>query len=36
MELQGVLWSDWGRLERIAETLRRLGREPRFCWAHTA
>jgi hypothetical protein len=26
----GVLWSDWGRPERIAETLRRIGRPPSF------
>jgi mannose-1-phosphate guanylyltransferase len=36
MELRDVLWSDWGRPERIVETLRHLGREPRFCWAHIA
>jgi hypothetical protein len=27
-ELEGVLWSDWGRAERIAETLARLGKRP--------
>ena len=36
MELQDVLWSDWGKPERIVETLRRLGREPRFSLAHIA
>jgi mannose-1-phosphate guanylyltransferase len=25
VELDGVLWSDWGRPERILETLRRIG-----------
>ncbi len=28
IELEGVLWSDWGRAERIAETLGRLGKRP--------
>lgn len=30
LELAGVLWSDWGRPERIAETLRRIDRPPAF------
>lgn len=30
MELRGVLWSDWGKPERIAETLRRINRPPAF------
>jgi mannose-1-phosphate guanylyltransferase len=30
MELTGVLWSDWGRPERIAETIRRIGKTPAF------
>ena len=30
MELADVLWSDWGKPERIAETLRRIGRIPAF------
>lgn len=30
IELAGVLWSDWGKPERIAETLRRIGRPPSF------
>jgi mannose-1-phosphate guanylyltransferase len=28
VELEGVLWSDWGRAERIRETLARLGMRP--------
>lgn len=30
MELTGVLWSDWGKPDRIAETLRRIARTPAF------
>jgi mannose-1-phosphate guanylyltransferase len=30
MPMQGVLWSDWGRAERIAETLCRIGKQPNF------
>jgi mannose-1-phosphate guanylyltransferase len=30
IELTGVLWSDWGKPERIAETLRRIDRQPAF------
>jgi mannose-1-phosphate guanylyltransferase len=30
LEMTGVLWSDWGRPERIAKTLRQIGREPAF------
>lgn len=30
MELRGVLWSDWGKPERIAETIRRIGKTPAF------
>lgn len=30
MELENVLWSDWGKPERIAETLRRINRLPAF------
>lgn len=30
VELTGALWSDWGRPERIAETLRRIDRRPAF------
>ncbi len=30
IELNDILWSDWGRQERIVETLRRIGRKPSF------
>jgi mannose-1-phosphate guanylyltransferase len=30
MAMEGVLWSDWGRMERIVETLRRVGKIPNF------
>jgi mannose-1-phosphate guanylyltransferase len=30
MELEGLLWSDWGRPERIVESLRRIGKLPAF------
>lgn len=30
MAMEGVLWSDWGRKERIVETLRRIGKQPNF------
>ncbi len=30
MELQNVLWCDWGRPERIQETLHLIGRKPPF------
>lgn len=30
MELSQVLWSDWGKPARIANTLRRIGRQPAF------
>lgn len=30
IELTGVLWSDWGKPERITETLRRIDRPPAF------
>jgi mannose-1-phosphate guanylyltransferase len=30
VELEDVLWSDWGKPERIAETLRRIGKTPAF------
>jgi mannose-1-phosphate guanylyltransferase len=30
MELTGLLWSDWGKPERIAETIRRIGKTPAF------
>lgn len=30
MELTGVLWSDWGKPERIMDILQRIGRKPAF------
>lgn len=30
MELTDVLWSDWGKPQRIAETIRRIGKTPTF------
>ncbi len=30
VELSGVLWNDWGKPERITETLRRIDRKPAF------
>lgn len=30
MELENVMWSDWGRPERIVETLQAMGKEPIF------
>lgn len=30
VEMQDVLWSDWGRPRRIVSTLRRIGRQPAF------
>ncbi|MGQ0696494.1 MAG: sugar phosphate nucleotidyltransferase, partial [Nitrospiraceae bacterium] len=30
VEMNGVLWSDWGKPERIAHTLRQIGRQPAF------
>ncbi len=30
MPMEGILWSDWGRMERIVETLCRVGRQPNF------
>lgn len=30
MELKDVMWSDWGRPERIADTLRAIGKTPAF------
>jgi mannose-1-phosphate guanylyltransferase len=30
IESAGILWSDWGRSERIVETLRVLGKQPLF------
>ena len=37
IEMNGVLWSDWGKPERIVRTLRRIGRQPAFplaCLSH--
>jgi mannose-1-phosphate guanylyltransferase len=36
MELNSVVWSDWGKAERIVETLRRIGRRPAFSLTHAA
>lgn len=30
VEADGILWSDWGKPERIADTLLRLGKQPAF------
>ena len=30
VEAEGILWSDWGRAERIVDTLSRLGKQPAF------
>ncbi|MFB3902041.1 MAG: sugar phosphate nucleotidyltransferase [Acidobacteriota bacterium] len=30
IELDGIIWSDWGRPERIISTLRRIGKSPVF------
>jgi mannose-1-phosphate guanylyltransferase len=35
MELRDVVWSDWGKPERITETLRQIGREAAFCRAQS-
>ena len=34
VEMAGVLWSDWGKPERIANTLRRISRDPAFPLAY--
>ncbi|MGD9851611.1 MAG: sugar phosphate nucleotidyltransferase [Nitrospirales bacterium] len=34
MELEQVMWSDWGRPERIVETLKAVGKQPIFSSAH--
>ncbi|MDR4494127.1 MAG: hypothetical protein MRJ99_06760 [Nitrospirales bacterium] len=36
MELQGVLWSDWGHPKRIEETLQRVKTEPSFAGGYLA
>lgn len=33
MELEQVMWSDWGRPERIVETLKAMGKRPTFSYA---
>lgn len=30
LPMKGVLWSDWGRMERVLETLHHLGKKPNF------
>jgi len=30
MPLNGILWSDWGRPERVFDSLRKIGRKPQF------
>ena len=30
LELSGVLWSDWGKAERIVESLEAIGKTPAF------
>jgi hypothetical protein len=30
LELNDIIWSGWGRLERIEETLRARGKRPTF------
>ena len=30
IELNNVIWSDWGKADRIVETLRRIGKQPAF------
>jgi mannose-1-phosphate guanylyltransferase len=34
IELGGVLWCDWGKPDRIVDTLRRIGKSPSFSLAH--
>jgi mannose-1-phosphate guanylyltransferase len=36
MEMRGVLWSDWGKPERILETLQRIGKRSVFPRVHAA
>ena len=33
VEMTGVLWCDWGRPERIWDTLLQVGKRPAFSWA---
>jgi mannose-1-phosphate guanylyltransferase len=30
LPMKGVLWSDWGRMQRIVETLDQIGKQPNF------
>ncbi|MGH7230940.1 MAG: sugar phosphate nucleotidyltransferase [Nitrospiraceae bacterium] len=34
MGLSGVVWSDWGKPERIATTLEKIGKQPAFAMEH--
>jgi len=34
IELSGVFWNDWGKPERIVDSLRRIGRAPVFSFKH--
>jgi mannose-1-phosphate guanylyltransferase len=36
MELSDVLWSDWGKPERILETLQQIGKQPAYLQLHAA
>jgi mannose-1-phosphate guanylyltransferase len=36
LELKGVIWSDWGRQERILATLQQIGKQPAFLQANPA
>jgi len=36
IEMKGVLWCDWGRADRILETLSHLGKRPAFSLARAA
>lgn len=36
IELSDILWSDWGRADRILETLRRIGKCPAFSVQHVS
>jgi mannose-1-phosphate guanylyltransferase len=36
VEMAGVLWCDWGRPDRILETLSYVGKQPAFSWTRTA
>jgi mannose-1-phosphate guanylyltransferase len=36
VELTGLLWSDWGRPERVLEALSSIGKQPAFSFAKSA